>query len=266
MRRLSHLRLLAASLLLVAGAPHRRRLLQRSRPPPRPNRPPPQPQRPRPQLRPPAPTAAPAAKPTTPPAPAANGRANRRRRALSRPPPPRPPASNLTGTLKVDTISEIESPHPFFASQLVGISVRMNVYDSLVDREWDGKIVPRWPRRGMSSTIKQIDFKLRQGVKFHNGADVTAADVKASMDHLLDKDIKSPTTSIFASVKGIEVIDPQTVRLMFLKTDARVFDLSGQQLRRATRATDQRRRRGGHYQAADRHRPYKFVEWSRTIT
>src|SRR5438093_23559 len=38
-------------------------------------------------------------------------------------------ASALTGTLRIDTISEIESPHPYFSSQLVGISVRINVFD-----------------------------------------------------------------------------------------------------------------------------------------
>src|SRR5262245_37261304 len=168
-----------------------------------------------------APTAAAAAKPTTAPAPAA---------APTQPPaaaakPTTATASNLTGTLKIDTISEIESPHPFFASQLVGISVRMNLFDSLVERDFDGKIVPGLATSWNVVDDKTIDFKLRQGVKFHNGATMTAEDVKASMDHQLDKSIKAPSTSIFASVQGIEVVDPQTVRLTMSRTDARIFDL-----------------------------------------
>src|SRR5437764_1116569 len=69
------------------------------------------------------------------------------------------------------------------------------------------------------------DFKLRQGVKFHTGADLTAADVKASMDHLLDKSINAPSTGIVSSFKEMQIVDPQTVRLVLSRTDARVFDL-----------------------------------------
>src|SRR5579859_2435779 len=146
-----------------------------------------------------APTAAPAAKPTA--------------------------ASTLSGTLRIDTISEIESPHPYFSSQLVGISVRINVFDSLVERDWDGKIVPGLAESWNVVDDKTIDFKLRTGVKFHNGQDFTAADVKASFDHLLDASIKAPSTAVFAAVKEAQVIDPQNVRLVLSKTDARIFDV-----------------------------------------
>jgi peptide/nickel transport system substrate-binding protein len=166
------------------------------------------------------PTAAAAAKPTTPAATTSTTTTS-----AAKPTTAPAAASNLTGTLKIDTISEIESPHPFFASQLVGISVRQNIFDSLVDREWDGKIVPALAESWNVVDDTTIDFKLRKGVKFHSGQDMTAEDVKASMDHLLDKEIKSPTTSIFASVKEMQVVDPQTVRLVLAKTDARVFDL-----------------------------------------
>jgi peptide/nickel transport system substrate-binding protein len=101
----------------------------------------------------------------------------------------------------------------------------MNLFDSLVERDFDGKIVPGLATSWNVVDDKTIDFKLRQGVKFHNGATMTADDVKASMDHQLDKSIKAPSTSIFASVQGIDVVDPQTVRLTLSKTDARIFDL-----------------------------------------
>lgn len=178
------------------------------------------------------PTAAPAAAPTTPPTtpPTAVAKPTTAPAAAPTTAPTTAPtapaaASTLNGTLKVDTISEIESTHPFFASQLVGISVRMNLFDSLVERDYDGKIVPGLATSWNVVDDKTIDFKLRQGVKFHNGQTMTADDVKASMDHQLDKSINAPSTSIFASMQGIEVIDPQTVRLTLSKTDARIFDL-----------------------------------------
>jgi peptide/nickel transport system substrate-binding protein len=170
-------------------------------------------------------------------------------------------ASNLTGTLKIDTISEIESPHPFFASQLVGISVRMNLFDSLVDRDWDGKIVPALAESWNVVDDTTIDFKLRQGVKFHNGAEMTADDVKASMDHMLDKDIKSPTTSIFAAVKEMQVIDPQTVRLVLNKTDARVFDLLANNFAVLPAQYIKDVGAAGIMKQPIGTGPYKFVEW-----
>ena len=166
----------------------------------------------------PAPTTPPAAKPTPAPATPSGGQA-------TAPAPTTAPAATLTGNLRIDTIAEIESPHPFFANQLVGISVRMNLFDSLIEREWDGKIVPGLATSWNIVDDKTIDFKIRKGVKFHNGQDMTVDDVKASFDHVLDKNIKSPTTSIFASVQGAEVLDPGTVRLTMSRTDARIFDL-----------------------------------------
>src|SRR5262245_4595851 len=168
-----------------------------------------------------APTAAAAAKPTTAPAPAA---------APTQPPaaaakPTTATASNLTGTLKIDTISEIESPHPFFASQLVGISVRLNVFDSLVDRDFEGKIVPALAESWTVVDDTTIDFKLRSGVQFHNGMPLTAEDVKASMDHVLDENIKSPSRSVFVAVKEMQVTGPMALRLVLSRTDARIFDV-----------------------------------------
>jgi peptide/nickel transport system substrate-binding protein len=193
------------------------------------------------------PTALPAAKPTAPaapttaPAPTAAPAATSVPQAQGKPtaaatsapaattvPAAKPTsaaASTLAGTLRIDTISEIESPHPYFSSQLVGISVRLNVFDSLVERDWDGKIVPGLAESWNVVDDKTIDFKLRTGVKFHNGQDVTANDVKASMDHLLDPSIKAPSTSVFAAVKEAQVLDPMSVRLVLSKTDARIFDV-----------------------------------------
>ena len=55
-------------------------------------------------------------------------------------------------------------------------------------------------------------FKLRAGVKFHNGQAFDAGDVKYTFDRIRDPATASPNAAIFASIKAVTVVDPLTVR------------------------------------------------------
>src|SRR3954454_1126241 len=56
-------------------------------------------------------------------------------------------------------------------------------------------------------------FKLRDGIKFHDGSPLTAADVKASWEHIVfpPEGIISPRQSCYIMVDNIEAPDPKTV-------------------------------------------------------
>ena len=66
----------------------------------------------------------------------------------------------------------------------------------------------------MSSDGLTYTFHLRDGVKFHDGAPLTADDVKASFDHIIfpPPGILSPRKSVFDAVQKVGVIDPLTVQ------------------------------------------------------
>lgn len=81
--------------------------------------------------------------------------------------------------------------------------------------------VPEWDPAANSYT-----FKLRQGVKFHNGREVKAGDVKYSWERLLDPEISERLQILepivgardkiehqAAEARGIEVLDDYTVRI-----------------------------------------------------
>ncbi len=82
---------------------------------------------------------------------------------------------------------------------------------------------------GMSFT-----FHLRAGVKFHNGREMTADDVKYSLDRVTNPATKSPGAGFFGSIKGydkmadgsatalegVTVVDPLTVRIDLSRADA----------------------------------------------
>ena len=56
-------------------------------------------------------------------------------------------------------------------------------------------------------------FTLHEGVKFHDGSDLTSADVKASLEKIIfpPEGVVSPRRSYYRMVKGIEAPDPRTV-------------------------------------------------------
>ena len=53
---------------------------------------------------------------------------------------------------------------------------------------------------------KTFTFKLRHGVKFHNGREMTADDVKYSLDRVTNPKTQSPGAGFFASIKGYDAV------------------------------------------------------------
>lgn len=74
-------------------------------------------------------------------------------------------------------------------------------------------------------------FKLLPGVKFHNGREMTAEDVKYSLDRVTNPVTQSPGAGFFGSIagfdaagdaglSGVEVVDPLTVKITLSRPDA----------------------------------------------
>jgi peptide/nickel transport system substrate-binding protein len=94
------------------------------------------------------------------------------------------------------------------------------MYDSLL--EWDRDLVIQ-PALAESYEVNEdatsYIFKLRQGVLFHNGQEMTAKDVKYSFDMAPKPPPPGIEVAYLANVAGVEVVDDYTVTITMSKPD-----------------------------------------------
>ncbi|NCB02313.1 MAG: ABC transporter substrate-binding protein [Spirochaetia bacterium] len=67
-------------------------------------------------------------------------------------------------------------------------------------------------------------FHLRKGVKFHNGREMVASDVKYSLERVMDPKTASPGRSYLALVESVDVVDEYTVKLTLSAPLASLLD------------------------------------------
>ena len=148
-----------------------------------------------------------------------------RAEAQETPSPVRPdPAAKRGGTLRYAVHN---APAHFDVHQsgtVANIGPQSPMYDTLLRRSpKDGQtIIPdlAW-KYDITPDGKRYTFHLRKGVKFHDGADFTAEDVKATYDRIAHppKGVVIPRTPLFATVGDIVVLDPHKIE--FRLTEAR---------------------------------------------
>ncbi|MDP9371197.1 MAG: ABC transporter substrate-binding protein, partial [Chloroflexota bacterium] len=102
--------------------------------------------------------------------------------------------------------------------QLVDILVNKTIYNNLVKYQLNGNalsIVPdlaeSWEANG---DLTEYTFKVRQGVKWHDGQPLTAADVKFSFDAYLDPKNNSPRRGTISAIREVQAPDERTVKFL----------------------------------------------------
>jgi len=115
------------------------------------------------------------------------------------------------GTIKAEINSDVQNLDPMPSTLLVDRQVLYNLYDSLVAIDKDLKIIPSLAESWQTPDPKTYIFKLRQGVKYHDGTDFNADSVKWNIERYLT-DKKSLRGPEIGFVQTVEVMDPYTVK------------------------------------------------------
>ncbi len=123
-------------------------------------------------------------------------------------------ADKANDTLSVAFTKELENVDSFFNSSREGVVMQRAVWDGLIYRdpitnEYTGNLATEWEW----IDDKTLELKLREGVKFHNGADFTADDVVATVNFVAKEENGVKTQRNVNWMEKAEKIDDFTVRI-----------------------------------------------------
>lgn len=100
-------------------------------------------------------------------------------------------------------------------------NITMNIFETLVTRDENGVPIPDLAEKyDVSPDARSYTFHLRKGVKFHNGKEMTSADVAASLKRFG----RIGGRAYLRDVQSIEATDPQTVVVTFAEPLANFID------------------------------------------
>src|SRR5438034_2164453 len=118
--------------------------------------------------------------------------------------------------LKVAVAADVTSIDPHFFNLFPNNNIAEHIFYKLVQMDPDSKMIP-----GVATSWKTIDdktweFKLRKGVKFHDGSELTAEDVVYSIDRVPNvPNSPGPFTAYTKAIIAKEIVDPYTIRFKY---------------------------------------------------
>ena len=133
----------------------------------------------------------------------------------------RPAAAQTTQKkeLVVAQGGDISTFDPHISTSANDIRISFNIFDNLVSRHPDGKLYPALATEWKLTNPTTWTFKLRPGVKWHNGDPLTSADVKYSFERTWDPKVNTRVSTVFTTVERVEAPDPTTVVFTTKKPD-----------------------------------------------
>ena len=126
------------------------------------------------------------------------------------------------GTLVIGLSSDIMTLDPADYRETTTESVIRNMFDGLVTRTTDGRVVPELAESATQVDDTTWEFVLKEGVTFHNGEALTAEDVKFTFERIITENAieypephTAPRKGLISPLESVEVVDDYTVRLHF---------------------------------------------------
>ncbi len=167
-------------------------------------------------------------------------------------------------SLRIGFDTEWTSIDPHFHSFPHNLSISHHVFDALIGTDAQLRLVPGLATSWRAIDAKTWEFKLRPGVKFHDGADFGAEDVAATLARIPKvPNSPGPITTFTRPITSWQVVDPHTIRLVTNEPSPILLEMLTNVYivpRHLAEATTEQFNAG---KATIGTGPYRFVEWSR---
>jgi peptide/nickel transport system substrate-binding protein len=166
--------------------------------------------------------------------------------------------------LTVDLPNDVSTMDPHLQSDTDSYSVYRNIFDTLVDTDASGKIVPALATGWHYAGDTTIVFDLRTDVTWQDGSKFTADDVAFSVKRITDPATKSSQLSQLDQIVGAEVTGPAQVTL-HTKTPWPVMLKQARNLAIVPKAYIEKVGAPAFNQAPIGTGPYKMRSWQRGV-
>ena len=125
------------------------------------------------------------------------------------------------GTLDMGLLVEPPGLDPFHQAADARIRVSLLMYQGLFYEGSEGEAIPLLAESfDVSDDGLVYTIKLREGVTFHTGEEMTAEDVAYSYNYIRDPENGSPGAGDFEIIEAVEAVDPTTVRFTLSSPNA----------------------------------------------
>ncbi len=148
---------------------------------------------------------------------------------------------------------------PRFITDADSARVIQLVANGLVQKDPSLNIIPCLAERWENPDNRTYVFYLRRGVKFHDGAELTADDVKYTFESVLNPDLQVPGAEEYRRIERIDTLDDYTIRFTLKEPFAPFLEMALLQIvpKKATEAHEGKR----FTETVIGTGPFRLVEW-----
>jgi len=136
---------------------------------------------------------------------------------FSRPPTPKPKVEKELEKFVIGLDKDIDGFYPVSKAEVVSESVNWEIFSSLTKFTREGRLVADLAEYWVNPDDLTWEIYLKKGVKFHNGSEMTAEDVKFSLV-TVPEEIEKKTGEFYkresiAAIDKVEVVDSYRIKI-----------------------------------------------------
>lgn len=128
---------------------------------------------------------------------------------------PAPAEPKAGGSITIAISQDLDqSLDPHTSTSAGKREIFFNIFEGLVKADPDGNFVPALAESyEISDDATTFTFKLRKGVKFHNGSDLTVEDVVYTLDKCRGAETGVPLLGAYSEIESVTAVDENTVEI-----------------------------------------------------